>query len=423
MVKKYVLDNGIRIVCEQIPYLRSVSIGIWVGAGSRNESKLNNGVSHFIEHMLFKGTENRTAKDIAVSIDSIGGQLNAFTGKEYTCYYAKTLDTHIDIAVDVLSDMFFNSRFDNKDISVEKQVIIEEINMYEDTPEELVHDVLAEIMWDGDPLGYSILGTYESLDAIDREKIKSYLTGNYHPNNTVIAIAGNYDEDKMLDLITKYFNRWKNEEYNTTDYSPVTYKSGVKLRNKDTEQIHLCVGFNGIENGSDDIYPLLVVNNVLGGGMSSRLFQKIREEEGLVYSIYSYPSSFKNSGAVTIYAGMNPGQLEQVSRLIMLEIKQLKNRGISESELEKSKEQLKGNYMLGLESTNSRMTSIGKSELVLGYVNTPDEILEKIERVNNDMVNNIINKVFDVEKACVAAVGKIKENIDIASLINIDTKI
>lgn len=419
MINKFVLDNGIRVVCEKIPYLRSVSIGIWVGTGSRNEDKINNGISHFIEHMLFKGTKNRTAKDIAATIDSIGGQINAFTSKEYTCYYAKTLDTHIDIAIDILADMFFNSLFNEKDISVEKQVILEEINMYQDTPDDLVHDILAEVMWSGETLGYPILGTYESLSKLNRNTIIDYLSNYYYPGNVVIAIAGNYDDEKVKDLLEKHFSNWKNDRHRLTNYEIVNFNSGVKVKNKDTEQIHLCIGFNGIEYGNDDIYPLLIINNILGGGMSSRLFQKIREEKGLVYSIYSYPSTFKNAGAFTIYAGMNPEQFEYVCRLIMLEIKEIIHTGISESEMEKSKEQLKGNYMLGLESTNSRMTSIGKSELILGRINTPDEVIAKIDQVTVDKVQNIIEKVFNVKELCFVAVGRIKDDIDIASYIRV----
>lgn len=419
MINKFVLENGIRVVCEKIPYLRSISIGIWVGTGSRNENELNNGISHFIEHMLFKGTKNRTAKDIAAAIDSIGGQINAFTGKEYTCYYAKTLDTHIDIAVDVLADMFFNSIFNEKDISIEKQVILEEINMYQDTPDDLVHDVLAELMWEGNSLGYPILGTYESLQGIGRDTIKEYLNGYYFPGNIVIAIAGNYDEEKVKDLLSKHFSSWKNENHKPLSYNDVNYNSGVRAKNKDTEQVHLCIGYNGIEYGNDDIYSLLVVNNILGGGMSSRLFQKIREEEGLVYSIYSYPSTFKNAGAFTIYAGMNPEQFKQVSKLIMLEINDLLQKGISQSEVEKSKEQLKGNYMLGLESTNSRMTSLGKSELILGHIKTPDEVLTKIDQVNTDKVQDVMQKVFNTKEPCFVAVGRISDDMDLASYIKI----
>ncbi|NSW90659.1 MAG: insulinase family protein [Firmicutes bacterium] len=417
MLKKFTLDNGVRVVYEKIPYLRSVSIGIWVGTGSRNENITNNGISHFIEHMLFKGTKNRTAKAIAGCIDSIGGQLNAFTGKEYTCYYAKTLDSHIEIAVDLLWDMFFNSIFNDKDIAVEKQVITEEINMYEDTPEELVHDVLSETIWNGDPLGYPILGTYKCLENLNKEMIKDYIYKNYTCSNTVIAVAGNFDENKLFDLINKYFSPWKSEHQKVNLYNPVEFIPDFKIKKKETEQIHLCIGFKGIEHGNDDIYPLLIINNILGGGMSSRLFQKIREEKGLVYSIYSYPSSYKNTGLFTIYAGMNPEQVKLVVKLIMEEVENIIIKGIDEFELSKSKEQLKGNYMLGLESTNSRMNSIGKSEVLLGYIHTHEEVLEKIDKVNIDMVNKVIRQVFNFDKVSLAAVGGVKEDIDLKALI------
>lgn len=419
MINKFVLDNGIRVVCEQIPYLRSITIGIWVGTGSRNESKINNGISHFIEHMLFKGTENRTAKDIAASIDNIGGHINAFTGKEYTCYYAKTLDTHIDVAIEVLADMFFNSLFNDKDINLERKVILEEINMYQDTPEDLVHGVMAETMWGGDPLGYTILGTPESLQNINSSTIREYLDEFYLSNNIVIAVAGNYEEKEMLDILSKFFGSWQSNTLKPPINKSVAYTPGIGSRNKDTEQIHSCIGFQAIEYGNDDVYPLLLINNILGGGMSSRLFQKIREEMGLVYTIYSYPSSFKNIGAFSIYAGMNPEQFEQVTKLTMLEIKQFLNEGVSQSEMEKSKEQLKGNYMLGLESTNSRMTSMGKSQLLLGEIRTPDEVLDKIEKINAEDIDRIIKQVFDLEKISLAAVGRIKEGTDLASYIEI----
>jgi len=419
MIEKFVLDNGIRIVCEKIPYLRSVSLGVWVGTGSRNEDKTNNGISHLIEHMLFKGTKNRTAKDIAAAIDSIGGLINASTGKEYTCYYTKTLDTHIDVAVDVLADMFFNSLFNEKDINIEKQVVLEEINMYEDTPDDLVHDILAEVMWNGDALGYPILGTYESLGRLNRQTITDYLSNYYFPENTVIAIAGNYDDKKIKELLEKYFSSWKNDKHKIVNYDTVNYNSGVKAKSKDTEQVHLCIGYKGIEYGNDDIYPLLIINNILGGGMSSRLFQKIREEKGLVYSIYSYPSSYRNAGAFTIYAGMKPEQFKEVSRLIMHEIKEMLHSGISQDEMEKAKEQLKGNYMLGLESTYSRMTSLGKSELILGRVTTPEEFISKIDQVTVDKVQSIIEQVFNIEKPCFVAVGKIKDDTDLMSYIEI----
>ncbi len=411
MFKKVQLSNGLRLVYEKIPYVRSVSVGIWVGTGSRNETSENNGISHFIEHMLFKGTTKRTAKDIAECIDAIGGQINAFTGKECTCYYTKTLDTHLDIAVDVLSDMLFNSSFDSDDINVEKRVVIEEIGMYEDTPEELVHDIFSEMVWDGNPLGYPILGIEMCINKFDKDMINKYMSEFYTPYNTVISVAGNFDESQLIELVNKYFHHWKSEAKCNNKYTSAQYKVNKIIREKDTEQVHLCMGFEGIEHGNDKLYSLLSLNNVLGGGMSSRLFQSIREKRGLVYSIYSYPSTYQGSGLFVIYAGMNPEHLQTVIDLTKTELDLIIKDGITKDELAKTKEQLKGNYILGLESTNSRMNSIGKSELMLGKINTPEEILQKIDRVNMDSIIEMIKRVFDFEKMSISAVGNIKNKI------------
>lgn len=416
MFRKYTLDNGVRIVCEKIPFVRSISIGIWIKTGSRNENSQNNGISHFIEHMLFKGTEKRNAREIAESIDNIGGQLNAFTGKECTCYYTKTLDDHMDIALDVLSDMIFNSLLTKKDINVEKKVILEEIGMYEDSPEELVHDILSEVVWDGNSIGYPILGTQKCQKNINREMILKYIEENYIPENTVISVAGNFDEDTLIELLNKHFAGWKGVKGNRDDFEDVVFIPGKKVREKDIEQVHICMGFKGLEHGNDKLYSLLAVNNLFGGGMSSRLFQKIREKKGLVYSIYSYPSAYKNAGLFTIYAGMNPENLNEVASLINDEIKLLIKSGIKKEDLKKSKEQLKGNYILGLESTSSRMNSIGKSELMLGYINTQEEILDKIDAISMERVNEIIEKVFDLEHMGISIVGNIKPGNELKAL-------
>lgn len=417
MLNRITLDNGVRIIGEKIPHVRSVSIGVWVGAGSRNEKREINGISHFVEHMLFKGTQKRSAKEIAESIDSIGGQINAFTGKECTCYYTKTLDTHIDIAIDVLTDMFFDSTFSKKDIDIERKVVIEEISMYEDSPEDLVHDYLPETVWINDSIGMPILGNYECLQNINRDTIVDYISHHYLPENTVIAVAGNYDENTLMDIIKRKFGSWHSDNAPVNQFSKASYKASKKIKQKDIEQIHICLGFEGIEHGNDDLYSLLAINNVFGGGMSSRLFQKIREEMGLVYSIYSYPSSYRNAGLFTIYAGMNPEHQETFLKLVMEEIKVLEKFGISPDELAKSKEQLKGSYILGLESTSSRMNSLGKSELLLGIINSPEEILKKIDEVNNEKVEEIIKKVFQIEKISLAAVGNIKEDINLEKYI------
>jgi len=409
MINKFELSNGIRVVCEKITHIRSVSIGIWVKTGSRNENIHNNGVSHFIEHMLFKGTQTRSAADIAESIDNIGGQLNAFTGKECTCYYAKTLDEHLDIAIDVLSDMLYNSAFRKKDIALEKRVILEEIGMYEDSPEELVHDMLSETVWKGSAIGYPILGTRKSLRSINREVIAEYMRSRYIPDNMVISVAGNFDEIRLKEMLESYFNRQMQECEGEHKEENVEFKPDISVREKDTEQAHICIGFNGIKNGHEDFYPLLAVNNIFGGGMSSRLFQRIREKKGLAYSIYSYPTFYNDAGLFTIYAGTKPENLNKVVKLIYDEIRLFLKNGITRQEAEKSKEQLKGSYILGLESTSSRMSGIGKSELLLGKTYTQEEILEKIENVSTERMNYIIRKIFDPEKVGISVVGKVKQ--------------
>lgn len=406
MYTKDILDNGIRIVTEYIPYVNSVSIGVWIANGSRDEDESNNGISHFIEHMLFKGTLNRNAKEIAESIEEIGGQINAFTSKEATCYYVKVLDSHIDIAVDVLSDMLLNSKFSEEDIEREKGVIQEEINMYEDSPEDLVTDLLSQVMWPSTSIGYPILGTFQTLQGFTREKIIDYMKKHYTANNIVISVAGNFDRDRLMSLLNCKFEEWHNIE-NRYNYDNPGINKGVISKNKDIEQVHLSLGLNGIELGNEDIYTLLVINNVFGGGTSSRLFQKVREDKGLAYSIYSYPSSYKNVGVFSIYVGLNPLYVEEVIKLIREEIENIKTKGISEAQLKKSKEQLKGNYILGLESTSNRMFGMGKSELLINKISEAGEVLGKIDLISIYDVNRIIKNTFEDGITSAAVVGKL----------------
>jgi predicted Zn-dependent peptidase len=408
MYNKLTLDNGVRLVYEKIPYLRSVAVGVWIRTGSINENELNNGVSHFIEHMLFKGTETMSAKEIADSIESIGGQLNAFTAKECTCFYAMTLDEHLGTSLRVLADIFFHSKFYEEDIRKERDVIFEEISSYEDTPDDLVHDVLTKLAWKSSSLGMPVLGTRKSLSKLDRQSITGYMSQNYTPANTVVAVAGNFDEKYLTDTVGQLFGGWTgagNEAPLEVDAQQ--FSKGIKVKAKDIEQVHVCIGLEGVEQGDDRLFPLAAINNIFGGNMSSRLFQKIREDKGLVYSIYSYPSAYVRNGLFTIYAGMNPSNLKTVINMIAEEINILVKQGISVEELDKAKEQLKGSYILGLESTSSRMNSIGKSELLLGYIKTPDEILEKISAVNMDSVRETTGRVFDPEKIALALVGKV----------------
>jgi predicted Zn-dependent peptidase len=413
MFYKYTLSNGLKVVAEKIPYVKSITVGVWFHVGSRNEDESNNGISHFIEHMLFKGTSSRNAKGIAETIENIGGQLNAFTGKECTCYYAKVLDSHLPIALDVLSDMVFNSNFDDKEMEKEKGVIGEEISMYEDSPEDLVHDIFSQRVFAGHPLGMPILGTHNTVSAFTREQMLDYFNNNYNPDNSVIAVAGNFEEGQLHNLLEQYFGHWKGIKKENNETAKPNFTYGNILRTKDIEQVHLCIGTEGLAQGNEDMYSLLVINNILGGGMSSRLFQTIREDKGLAYSVFSYPSSYLGTGLFTIYAGMNPNQLGQVVELINKELTTLVRNGLSEEEIGKSKEQLKGNYILGLESTSSRMSTIGKSEILLGKTYSQKEILEKIDGINKYTVDSIIEKVFKNKRYSVAAVGNNERYNDI----------
>lgn len=392
MIKKYTCSNGVRIVLESIPTVRSVAIGVWIGTGSRNENEQNNGISHFLEHMFFKGTKTKSAREIAESFDSIGGQVNAFTSKEYTCYYAKVLDEHAGHALEVLADMFFHSTFDEVELNKEKNVVLEEIKMYEDTPDDIVHDLLSKAVYGNHPLGYPILGTEETLMSFTSDSLRDYMNRYYTPDNVVISVAGNVDEN-FIQEIEKFFGSYstghKKESYQTP-----TFHNGKLTRKKDTEQAHLCIGFNGLKIGSDDIYSLIVLNNILGGSMSSRLFQDVREERGLAYSVFSYHSSFEDNGILTIYGGTGSNQLDVLYETIFQTIDTLKKKGITEKELQNSKEQIKGNLMLSLESTNSRMSRNGKNELLLRSHRTLDEIIQLINHVDIDSVHEIIQKTF-----------------------------
>ncbi|MDF2590822.1 MAG: peptidase domain protein [Clostridia bacterium] len=417
MYLKHQMKNGIRIVTEEIPYINSVSVGIWVRVGSRNEDIHNNGVSHFIEHMLFKGTEKRNAKEIANSIDKIGGQLNAFTAKESTCYYAKVLDSHFDIALDVLSDMFLNSTFVKEEIEKEKGVIMEEINMYEDSPEDLVHDLFSQGVWSGNPLGMSILGTEESLNILNRDSIIDYYQSNYTPENIVISVVGNIKHGEVVEKVEKQFGNIPSSSKKIALIEKPSFDPIRITRSKKTEQVHLCIGFEGVETDNESFYPLLTMNNIFGGAMSSRLFQNIREDKGLAYSVFSYPSSYQDCGLYSIYAGMKTSQLKTVTHLIMDEIHEIMGKGLTEEELYDSKEQMKGSYTLGLESTSGRMISIGKSELMHDRIYSPAEVLEKIDKVDMESVNKAIRTVFDLNRMGGAVIGAFDNKVDLKDIL------
>ncbi|MFF2482598.1 M16 family metallopeptidase [Paenibacillus sp. NPDC058071] len=394
-MNKYTLSNGLRVVIEPIPTFRSVSFGIWVKTGSRNETPDNNGISHFVEHMLFKGTSTRSAKDIADLFDGIGGNVNAFTSKEYTCYFAKVLDEHLPIAVDALSDMFFESQLDSGELAKEKNVILEEISMYEDTPDDKVHDEASRAAYGDHPLAYSILGLEERLQAMDSNALRGYMNDTYTIENTVISVAGNVEDGKLLELLEKHFGRFANKGRTSAVSAPVFHGDYVFFKKK-TEQNHLCLSFPGCSISDPQLYAMILLNNALGGGMSSRLFQEIREKRGLAYSVYSYHTSYADSGLFTVYAGTAPKQTKEVLDLTMEQLGELSVKGLTEEELHRGKEQLKGSLILSLESTSSRMNRIGKNELMLGRHYTLDDMLTRIENVTMEDVREMTKRMLSV---------------------------
>lgn len=407
------LDNGIRVVMEKIPYVNSVSIGIIVDCGSVNENEYNYGISHFIEHMLFKGTVKRNSKEIAETIDNIGGQLNGFTGKENTIYYAKVLNNHLEIAIDVLSDMINNSLFNEEDITKEKSVIIEELNMYLDSPEDLAVELLNKIMFEGTSLEHPIIGTEENIKNINRTDILNYFYSNYLPENIIISVAGNIDEKECLKLLNYYFGTYKPSERYYTDKIEINNKyeftNKLDYIDKDTEQLNFCIGMEGLPITSSNMEALLVLNNIFGGSMSSRLFQRIREDLGLAYSIETFPSSFKKTGTLNLYLGLHPDQILKSVKVISEEINFIKRNLISNDELRKSKEQLKGSYVLGMENTFNRMYEIGKSLLLFNRVFSQKEILDRIDSISMENIKEVCSIVFNREKFNIAYVGNIEK--------------
>ncbi len=409
MIKRWQLDNGLWVVAEPMDHVRSVAVGVWVGVGSLNEKEEENGLSHFIEHMVFKGSEKRTAKDFAEEMDSVGGSLNAFTGKDCTCFYAKVIDEDLPLAMDILADLTLNGVFDEKELEKERGVILEEIAMVEDTPEDLVHELLSKAQFHNDPLGRTILGTNEQIKKYQKEDLLKYQKNHYVPENTVIAVAGHYDEEKLKKLVNQYFGQWKKNPFPTVSLEKNFYNHHLFME-KNTEQTQICFGYEGAASGSEESYALSVINNVIGGSMSSKLFQRIREEMGKAYSVYSYPISYKHTGVFNIYAGTLPENALEVAKEILLTMASIGKEGIDEKAFIQGKSQLKGSFLLGLESVGGRMQGIGRSQLLQGNVKEIEEVLEKIEGVTLEKVNLLCKKLFSVVPA-IAIVGKGAEKL------------
>ena len=412
MHDEWLLPNGLRVVGERLPYLRSVSIGAWMHVGSMMEEKAESGLSHFLEHMVFKGTEKRTARQIAEEMDAVGGQLNAFTGRDCTCFYAKVIDENLELAVDILADLVINATMDETELEKERGVILEEISMDEDSPEDLVHDMLQAAQFGEQSPGQPILGPADQIAAYTRDDLLNFRKKHYAPKETVVALAGNYDPDKVLAWVTEYFGGWENEiaPVETPDWQVLT---GVNaIREKDTEQMHICMGFPGMAYGTEGVYPLAVANNILGGAMSSRLFQRIREDLGLAYSVYSYPNTYKGVGTFGLYAGVSPKNAELVLQEIRAELDKFVTEGITEKEFRDSVTQLRSGYLMGLESPGARMQGLGRSTLLRGKPLSHEATLAAIEAVTMEKVMEVARDVL-TQDPCIAIVGKGAEQVKV----------
>ena len=402
------LENGIRVITETVNHVQFMSMGFWVGVGSRYESEKQWGITHFIEHMLFKGTEKRTADQISGAVDAVGGQLNAFTSKENTCYYIKTLTEDFPLAVDVLSDMFLNSRFDNEEIAKEREVIIEEIKMYEDTPDDQVHDLMSANLWPDHPLGRAILGTEESIAVFDHDMLKDYMKQYYTGSNIVVSVVGNISHNQVVEAIREVLGgipKGEVNQYRIADRA----KPGVNCYYKEIAQSQICVAMPGVAKEDDRLFPLSILNTYLGGGMSSRLVKKIREEEGLAYSVYSYNGSYIDTGAFVISVGTRPENCQRVIDIILEELDDVRQNGITQDELDKSFSQLKGSLYMGLETVNSRMNKLGRSMLIYDRVITPEENVDDLSRVTLEDVKSLAGDMFRKENLQITVLGPVNE--------------
>lgn len=407
MYQKTTLTNGLRIVSESIPYMSSISLGIFAGTGSRHETPAEQGVSHFIEHLMFKGTHRRSAKDIAEMVDDVGGQLNAATDRENTCYYIKVLPEHLSLGMDILSDMLLNSKFADVDVEKERQVVLEEISLYEDSPDELIHDLHMNSLWPGHALGRNILGTRETIAAMDRQAILDYRIRHYVPDNLVIAAAGNLTHEQLVELSQLYWADVSGKSQMLVDPTP-TFVAARLLQEKDIEQLHVCLGTPGVAHDSSQYYASHVLNTILGGGVSSRLFQSIREDRGLAYSVCSYPSSFRDTGLMTIYAGVSPENSREVIEITNAILADIRVNGVRPDEIKRAKEQLKAGLMFSMESSASRMSRVGRAEISSREYLSPEKLAAKVDAVSLEQLFELAQPLYQPENTCMTALGPVE---------------
>jgi len=406
IIVRDVLDNGIRLLTEQMTQVRSVSIGVWLTRGSRHESAELGGMAHFVEHMLFKGTATRSAEDIAQAIDSIGGQLDAFTAKEYASYYIKVLDEHLPLAVDVLSDIVLNPAFSNEDIEREKKVVLEEIKMVEDTPDDLVHELFTQGFWENHPLGRPILGRPDTVEALTADVLRAYFTDAYAAPNLIVSAVGNVEHARVRELVENAFAAVPRSGAPIGE-NPPTVVPKILIRNKELEQSHLCMGASSYPQNHDDRYSSYVLNTLLGGSMSSRLFQNVREKRGLAYAIFSGLSAYRDAGSFTVYAGCANDAVGQVIDLVVEEIRGVRERPVPAAELQRAKDHLKGSLMLSLENTASRMSHLARQEIYFDRQFGLDETLEGVERVTSNDVQRVAADLFKSGSLAATVLGNV----------------
>jgi predicted Zn-dependent peptidase len=392
MIVREVFDNGVRLITETMDHVRSVSVGVWLTRGSRHEPLEHGGIAHFVEHMLFKGTTTRSAQDIAQEVDCLGGHLDAFTSKEYAGYYIKVLDEHLSKALDVLSDLVLNPAFAPADVEREKKVILEEIKMVEDTPDDLVHELFTQSFWDGHPLGRPILGSPQSVEALTSDVLRTYFDGTYTAGNLVIVAVGNVTHERMRELVAPPFGRLFARSDDTNERPPAVLPQ-AQVRTKELEQSHVCLGTSSYPQNHDDRYAAYVLNTMLGGSMSSRLFQNVREKRGLAYAVFSNLSAYRDAGSLTVYAGCANEAVREVVTLVVQELRGMKVEP-PEAELRRAKDHLKGSLMLSLESTSSRMSNLARQEMYFDRQFSLDETLDSIEHVSAADVVRVARDLF-----------------------------
>ena len=408
IANKTILNNGIRILSKKIPQARSISMGVWVNVGARDETLSENGLSHFIEHMIFKGTKKRSALQIAKEFDSIGGNTNAFTTMENTCYHAKVMDTHLETMTDILSDIFLYSTFESKEVEKERTVVFQEIGMTEDTPEEYIHIILGTTYWGDNPLGRSILGPRENILSFDSETIRDFFSRLYQPERIFISIAGNVEHDHFVNLVGQQFESINAGNSFPARVSP-TGQSKVTIHSKDLEQIHICMGTKGLSITDPKRYSFSLINTILGGNMSSRLFQQIRENRGLAYSIYSFISSHVDTGMCGVYVGVDPKNAKETIEVILNEILKLKKIPVDSTELRSAKEYTKGNLMLASESIDNQMVRLAQNEIHFGRYIPLQEVVNKIEEVTADDILDLASTLFDNDQLAISLLGPVTD--------------